>query len=100
MRVGEFRLLSIPRPASSPAPDRRRVARSLGWFYLGAPLLAEVWAAVRSPRPADLLPMLAICVIAQVLGVTLVRGHADDAPAPMLKGLLTLASVFAAGLCV
>jgi diguanylate cyclase (GGDEF)-like protein len=75
------------------------VARSLGWFYLCAPLLAELWIAARTPRSADLLPMIAICVLAQALGALLVRGAADDAPAPMLKGLLTVGSVFAAGLC-
>src|SRR3954452_20748450 len=97
---GGVRRLSTSRPATSPAPDRRRVARSLGWFYLCAPLLAEVWIAARAPRSADLLPMIAICVLAQALGALLARGAADDAPSPALKGLLTLGSVFAAGLCV
>jgi len=76
------------------------VARSLGWFYLCAPLLAEIWIAARASRPGDLAPMIAICVLAQALGALLVRGAADDAPAPALKGLLTFGSVFAAGLCV
>ena len=33
----------------SHAPDRRRVARSLGWFYLGAPLMAEAWVRALGP---------------------------------------------------
>jgi diguanylate cyclase (GGDEF)-like protein len=92
--------LPTSRPAQSHAPDRRRVARSLGWIYLGAPLLAEVWAGLRTPRPDHLVAMLAICALAQVIGVLLVRGIADTAPEPVLKGLISLASVFAAGLCI
>jgi diguanylate cyclase (GGDEF)-like protein len=83
--------------AKSPAPDRRRVARSLGWFYLGAPLIAEVWLAAQSERPAHAGPLLVICAAAQLLGLLLVRGVADRAPAPVLKGLLALANVFVAG---
>src|SRR3954454_6746017 len=91
--------LTASRPAQSPAPDRRRVARSLGWFYLAAPLVAEAWLAVEAPRTDRLVPMLAVCVLAQVLGGVLVRGSDDAVPAPLLKGLLTVASVFVAGLC-
>jgi diguanylate cyclase (GGDEF)-like protein len=75
------------------------VARSLGWFYLGAPLAAETWMAVEAPRTDQLVPMVAICVLAQVLGGVLVRGREDAVPEPLLKALLTLASVFVAGLC-
>ena len=92
--------MSAPRTAHTPGPDGRRVARSLGWFYLGAPLVAEVWAAARAPRPAHLVALLGICALAQVLGALLARGSADDAPAAVLKGLLALASVFVAALCV
>src|SRR5919107_681272 len=58
--------------SSSPAPDRRRVARSLGLFFVCAP----------------------------ALGVLLIRGAGDRAPVRVLKGLLTLATVFIAGMCV
>jgi diguanylate cyclase (GGDEF)-like protein len=75
------------------------VARSLGWFYLGAPFVAETWLAVEAPRADRLVPMLAICLLAQVLGGVLVRGDEDAVPASLLKALLTLASVFVAGLC-
>src|SRR5262249_19939468 len=83
--------------STSPAPDRRRVARSPGWFYLGAPLIAEVWLAFQDERPAHLGPLLAICAAAQLLGLLLATGFADRAPAPVLKGLLALANVFVAG---
>jgi diguanylate cyclase (GGDEF)-like protein len=73
------------------------VARSLGWFYLAAPLIAELWVAVQTDRPAHLTPLLGICAAAQLLGVLLVRGVADGAPAPVLKGLLAFANVFVAG---
>ena len=53
--------MNAPRPAPSPAPDRRRVARSLGWFYLTAPVMAEVWLAAQHGQPA-FVRILAICV--------------------------------------
>src|SRR4051794_8409545 len=61
--------------------------------------MAEVWVAGRAPRPHDVVPLLAICVLAQLLGAALARGLGDDAPAAFLKGLLTLATAFVAGLC-
>src|SRR4051795_8769378 len=73
-----------PRPLSAspasmtPAPDRRRVSRSLGWFYLGAPLLAEAWLALAAGRPAHTAAMVAICLLAQAAGALLARGLADD----------------------
>jgi diguanylate cyclase (GGDEF)-like protein len=62
--------------------------------------MAEVWLAFQSPRPGHVVPLLAICAAAQVLGLLLVRGVADAAPAPVLKVLLTLSSVLVAGLCL
>jgi diguanylate cyclase (GGDEF)-like protein len=84
--------------ATSPAPDRRRVSRSLGWFFVCAPATAEVWFALQTDRPAHVPTLLALCALAQVLGILLVRGAADDAPAPFLKGLLALSSILVAGL--
>src|SRR5919199_5404529 len=62
--------------------------------------MAELWVAFQESRPAHVGALLAICAAAQALGVLLVRGIGARAPAPVLKGLLTLTSVFAAGLCV
>jgi diguanylate cyclase (GGDEF)-like protein len=84
----------------TPAPDRRRVSRSLGWFYLAAPLMAEAWLALSDRRPAHVVAMVAICLAAQAVGVLLARGLADDTPAPALKALLTFANVLVAGLCL
>src|SRR6476469_1465911 len=95
--TGEPVPLPIADTAMSPAPDRRRVSRSLGWFYICAPAMAEVWLAFQDPRPAHVPALLAICVLAQAL--VLVRGAADDAPAAVLKGLLALSTVLVAGLC-
>jgi len=97
--TGEPVPLPIAETAMSPAPDRRRVSRSLGWFYICAPAMAEVWLAFQDHRPAHVPALLAICVLAQILGVLLVRGVADDAPAVVLKGLLALSTVLVAGLC-
>ena len=97
--TGEPVPLPIAETAMSPAPDRRRVSRSLGWFYICAPAMAEVWLAFQDDRPAHVPALLAICVLAQALGVLLVRGAADDAPAAVLKGLLALSTVLVAGLC-
>jgi diguanylate cyclase (GGDEF)-like protein len=82
-----------------PAPDRRRVSRSLGWFYLGAPVLGEA-RLVLSAHPGHVAAMIAICLAAQLVGALLARGSADDAPAAVLKALLALASLFVAGLCL
>jgi diguanylate cyclase (GGDEF)-like protein len=90
--------LPIAESAMSPAPDRRRVSRSLGWFYVCAPATAEAWLALQTDRPAHTPALLVICVLAQLLGVLLVRGAADVAPAGVLKGLLALSSVLVAGL--
>src|SRR4051812_25814464 len=98
--MGESRILSAPRTAHTHGPDRRRVSRSLGWFYLCAPLVAEAWVLAGDKRPAHLAALLGICALAQALGALLARGIADDAPAPVLKGLLALATIFVAALCV
>jgi diguanylate cyclase (GGDEF)-like protein len=62
--------------------------------------MAQAWLAVQQPRPANLVWIVATCVAAQLLGALLLRGAADRASAPVVKGLLALASIFAAGLCV
>src|SRR3954453_20429886 len=84
----------------TPAPDRRRVSRSLGWFYLGAPLLAEAWLALSARQPAHTAAMVSICLVAQAAGALLARGFAHDPAAAVLKALLALASLFVAVLCL
>jgi diguanylate cyclase (GGDEF)-like protein len=83
----------------SPAPDRRRASRSLGWFYLCAPVMAELWLVFQAQAPAHVPALLAMCALAHVLGLALVRGVADDVPPAVLKGLLALSTVFVAALC-
>jgi diguanylate cyclase (GGDEF)-like protein len=63
--------------------------------------MAEVWAAAqhKHQHPAELIPLLVICALAQVLGAALARGLGDDASAAVLKALLTVATLFVAGLC-
>jgi diguanylate cyclase (GGDEF)-like protein len=86
-------------PPLSPAPDRRRVARSLGLFYVCAPALAELWLITDGWAPKA-MQLLLTCVLGQALGILLLRGGGDRAPAPVLKLLLTLATVFVTGMCL
>ena len=91
----------MPASTPTPPPDRRRVARSLGLFYVCAPAMAELWlASADRAAAADGRQLLLICLLAQALGVLLIRGGGDRAPIPVLKGLLTLATIFATGLCL
>src|SRR5919107_1221906 len=96
-RFGEVQ--ALPAMSSSPAPDRRRVARSLGLFFVCAPAMAELWLATDG-WIASGLHLVVTCVMAQALGVLLLRGGGDRAPVPVLKGLLTPATIFVAGMCV
>ncbi|MEA2286019.1 MAG: hypothetical protein QOJ21_2062 [Solirubrobacteraceae bacterium] len=89
-----------PHPVTSLAPDRRRVARSLGWFYLAAPVTAELWLLFERPAPSQWSSLVMTCVMAHLLGLLLLRGFADEAPRWALKLLLTLATLFVAGLCI
>jgi len=61
--------------------------------------MAELWLATDG-WIASGLHLVVTCVMAQALGVLLMRGGGDRAPVPVLKGLLTLATVFIAGMCV
>jgi diguanylate cyclase (GGDEF)-like protein len=89
----------VPSSPLTSAPDRRRVARSLGLFYLGAPAMAELWLLTAGPWPAKGLQLLVTSLLAQALGVLLLRGGGDRAPLWFLKGLLTLATLVVCGLC-
>jgi diguanylate cyclase (GGDEF)-like protein len=92
--------LRSPDPETSLAPDRRRVARSLGVFYVAAPVAAELWLLFERPAPSDAPSLLVMCIVAQILGILLLRGFADMAPRRALKLLLSLATLLVAGLCV
>ena len=76
------------------------MSRSLGWFYLSAPAVAELWLLFQRPELAHAGSLLAICALAQLLGVLLMRGAGDEAQPWVLKGLLAFATVSVAGLCV
>ena len=76
------------------------MSRSLGWFYLSAPAVAELWLLFQRPDLAHAGSLLAICALAQLLGVLLMRGAGDEAQPWVLKGLLAFATVSVAGLCV
>jgi diguanylate cyclase (GGDEF)-like protein len=92
--------LALSALPSTPAPDRRRVARSLGLFYLCAPAIAELWVVTQGGWPANGIGLLLSCAVAQALGVILLRGAGDGAPLWTLKCLLTLTAVFVTALCV
>jgi diguanylate cyclase (GGDEF)-like protein len=61
--------------------------------------MAELWIATDG-WTATGLQIIVTCVMAQALGGLLLRGGGDRAPVPVLKGLLTLATFFVAGMCV
>jgi diguanylate cyclase (GGDEF)-like protein len=84
----------------TPAPDRRRVARSLGAFYVAAPAVAELWLALQAAPAAGARPLVVICALAQLLGLLLLRGALDGASQWVLQGLLTLATVLVSALCI
>src|SRR4051795_8589966 len=78
--------LPASRPAHSPAPDRRRVARSLGWFYLAAALLvgAHVYVDTGSGMAAEIdqwvIPVATLVVVGAMvhrLTMELGRAHSD-----------------------
>ena len=83
----------------TPTLDRRRVARSLGLFYVCAPAAAELWALL-DDGVGHRIPLLVVCVLAQLLGAVLLRGGLDEAPERTLKGLISLATVLVGAICV
>jgi diguanylate cyclase (GGDEF)-like protein len=91
--------LAIFRPhPSHPSVDRRRVARSLGMFYLAGPAVAEIWLLTTTGAGAAVVPLLLSCLLAQTLGVLFMRGVLDRAPVWVLKALLTLATIIVGGM--
>ena len=75
------------------------MARSLGLLYVAAPAFAELWLVFPHP-PAQVLGLLVMCVAAQALGAVLLAGGADAAPRWALQGLLAMATLLVAGLCL
>jgi diguanylate cyclase (GGDEF)-like protein len=78
-----------------PTHNRRHIARSLGMLFLIEGTLGEVWLLLphEAGRP---LPLMGICVLAQVLGVWMRRGGLDLAPLWVLKAMITLGTLLAA----
>ena len=62
-----------------PTHNRRHIARSLGMLFLIEGTLGQVWLLLphEAGRP---LPLVGICILAQVLGVWMRRGGLDLAP--------------------
>jgi hypothetical protein len=62
-----------------PTHNRRHIARSLGMLFLIEGTLGQIWLLL--PHDAGQpLPLVAICVLAQVLGIWMRRGGLDFAP--------------------
>ena len=78
-----------------PTHNRRHIARSLGMLFLIEGTLGQVWLLL--PHEAGQpLPLVAICVLAQVLGVWMRRGGLDFAPLWVLKAMIALGTMLAA----
>src|SRR3954454_20875970 len=78
-----------------PTHNRRHIARSLGMLFLIEGTLGQVWLLLphEAGRP---LPLVGICVLAQVLGVWMRRGGLDLAPLWVLKAMIALGTLLAA----
>jgi diguanylate cyclase (GGDEF)-like protein len=82
-----------------PTHNRRHIARSLGLLFLLEGTLGEAWLLL--PHQAGwTLPLLGICVLAQVLGIWMRRGGLDHAPLWVIKAIITLGTLLAAAGCV
>ncbi len=82
-----------------PTPNRRHIARSLGLLFLIEGTLGEGWLLL----PHELgqtVPLIGICVLAQLLGIWMRQGGLDDAPLWVLKAVVTLGTLLAAAGCV
>ena len=64
---------------ADPTPNRQRIARSLGMLFLLEGTLGEAWLLL--PHDAgQTLPLLLVCVLAQVIGLWLRQRAVDEAP--------------------
>src|SRR3954449_6900996 len=75
-----------------PMHNRRHIARSLGMLFLIEGTLGQVWLLLphEAGRP---LPLVGICILAQVLGVWMRRGGLDLAPLWVLKAMTALGTL-------
>jgi diguanylate cyclase (GGDEF)-like protein len=76
------------------------VARSLGWFFVVAPMAAELWLMLEPSKPVRAHSLLLTCILAQVVGLLFHRGFADSAPPAVLKLLLACGSILVTALSV
>ena len=92
------------RPAYSwipldPTTNRRHIARSVGMLFLTEGTLGMLWLLLPDAA-GQTLPLLGICVLAQLLGIWMRRGDLDYAPIWVLKPIVTLGTLLAAAGCV
>src|SRR4051794_22173947 len=78
-----------------PTHNRRHIARSLGMLFLIEGTLGQLWLLLphEAGRP---LPLVGICILAQVPGVWMRRGGLDLAPLWVLKAMIALGTLLAA----
>jgi diguanylate cyclase (GGDEF)-like protein len=81
---------------TDPTPDRRHIARSLGVLFLLEGTLGVTWVLLPHHGAGHLAPVAAICVLAQLVGLWLGRGGADEAPIWAVKALVTAGILLAA----
>src|ERR671937_2749821 len=93
---GPSRVLVDP---TDPTPNRRHIARSLGLLFLIEGTLGEAWLLL--PHHAgQTVGVVAICLLAQALGIWMRRGALDTAPVWVLKAIVALGTLLAAAACV
>jgi diguanylate cyclase (GGDEF)-like protein len=94
--TGHWSSISVLVDSTDPTPDRRHIARSLGLLFLLEGTLGLAWLALPARVEEQLLPLAAICALAQCVGLWLRRGGADEAPAWAVKALVTFGTLLAA----
>src|SRR3954465_12419113 len=90
---------SVLADPADPTPNRRRIGRSLGMLFLIEGTLGEAWLLLPHDGGQP-LPLVLICVLAQLVGVWLRRGAVDEAPLWVLKAIVAFATLMAVAACV
>jgi diguanylate cyclase (GGDEF)-like protein len=93
---GSDRVLVDP---ADPTPNRRRIARSLGMLFLIEGTLGEAWLLLPHDD-AQQVPLILICVLAQLVGLWLRQGALDEARLWVFKAIVALATLMAVAACV